>query len=73
MAEGNIVELGPHSKMTPNEALAYSAREDWEDVIIVGYHNGGDFAVRSSHMSREASLWIAEQLKIHVLDLQSNP
>lgn len=70
--EPNIIELGPHSNMTPEQALAGSLREDWETVVIIGYHVDSDeFAMRSSHMNRETVLWLAEQLKLHVLDLRS--
>lgn len=69
-AAAKVVELGPHTKMTPEQALAFSAREDWESVVIVGFHTGsGQLVVRSSVLSREACLWIAEHLKMHVLDL----
>ena len=69
-AAKKVVELGPHTKMTPEQALAYSAREDWESVVIVGFHKDNEqLMVRSSALSREACLWIAEHLKMHVLDL----
>ncbi|PWJ88378.1 hypothetical protein C8D77_111101 [Mesorhizobium loti] len=68
-ANEKVVELGPHNKMTPEEALAYSSRESWDQVIIVGFHkDDDDFVVQSSHMSREFALWIAEHLKLHVMD-----
>ena len=66
----NIIELGPHDKMTPDEALAYARREPWERVIVVGFHDDhGGLVVRSSHMSREQALWIAESLKLHAMDM----
>lgn len=65
-----IVELGPHTKMTPEQALAYCMRENWEDVIIVGYKTSGpDLVTRSSAMTREKALWLTEHLRLHVLDL----
>jgi hypothetical protein len=68
-ADEKVVELGPHDKMTPEEALAYSKRESWDNVIVVGFHkDDGSLVVRSSHMSREFALWIAEHLKLHVMD-----
>lgn len=64
-----VVELGPHGKMTPEEALAFCSREKWDEIVIVGYHKGDDgLVVRSSGMKREAALWIAEHLRLHVLD-----
>lgn len=68
-AAEKVVELGPHTNMTPEQALAYSAREAWESVIVVGYHKDSDgLIVRSSAMTRQESLWLAEHLKLHAMD-----
>lgn len=65
----SVVELGPHARMTPEEALAEASREPWENVMIVGFHKDhGPIVVRSSHMTREVALWIIEHAKLHVLD-----
>lgn len=61
-----VFQLNAHENMTPEEALAYSARENWSDVIIIGYQNG-ELTVRSSHMTRAESLWIIEHGKLHVM------
>lgn len=64
----DIVELGPHDHMTVEQAFASAMREPWEKVIICGFHeDSGALVVRSSHISREFSLWIAEHLKLHIL------
>lgn len=64
----DVIELGPHERMTIAEAFAAAGREDWEDVLICGFHKDcGELVVRSSHMSREFFLWIAEHLKLHIL------
>lgn len=64
-----IVELGPHDNMTPEEALAVTAREPWERVVIMGFQKGNDdVVVRSSHMVREHALWILEHAKVHILN-----
>lgn len=66
----SIVELGPHDKMTPEQALAVAAREPWEHVLVVGFHQGEEtLTLRSSHMTREFALWITEHLKMRVLGL----
>lgn len=63
-----LIDLGPHDRMTPEQALAYAAREKWDKVIICGFHEGGeDLVVRSSHMSREFALWIEAHLKLWIL------
>lgn len=64
----DIIDLGPHERMTPEQALAAAAREPWENVIVCGFHKDGEeIVVRSSHISREFALWIAEHLKLHIM------
>lgn len=62
--------LAPHVNMTPKEALSYALKEDWEDVIIIGYHKDRDGLVsRSSNMSRQEALWIIEFAKRQAMGL----
>lgn len=64
----DVIDLGPHSRMTPEQALAYAAREKWDKVIICGFHEGEvELVVRSSSMNREVALWIAVHLKLWIL------
>lgn len=57
--------------MTPTQALQSVMSENpLQDVIIVGYRmpeDGDDLFVRSSRMTRQEALWLAEQLKIWAL------
>lgn len=65
----DIVELGPHTRMSVEEVFAVAAREPWETVMVIGFHKDeGDLKVRSSHMSREQALWIIEHAKLHAMD-----
>lgn len=65
----SVVDLGPHERMTPAEALATASREEWDNVFICGFHaDSGELVIRSSHMSREFALWIVEHAKLHVMD-----
>lgn len=64
----DVVYLGPHQRMSPVEALAVASDCDWTDIVICGYHKDNpELVVMSSHMSREAALWIAEHTKLHVM------
>jgi hypothetical protein len=64
----DIIDLGPHERMNAEEVLSTAAREPWESVIVCGFHrDGDDLVMRSSNMSRETALWIAEHLKLHIL------
>ena len=65
----SVVDLGPHERMTPEQALAQAARENWRDVIICGFHKDDEtIVVRSSNVTREFALWIMEHAKLHILD-----
>lgn len=69
--ENKVVELNPHERMTPEEALAKCSREEWDKIVIVGFHHGNnELIVRSSHISRETALWIIEHTRMHVLGLK---
>lgn len=64
----DIIDLGPHERMTVDEVFASASREPWDKVLICGFHKDGEeIVVRSSHISREFALWIAEHLKLHIL------
>ena len=63
-----VIELDAHENMTPKEALAKASREQWDDLIVVGYQHG-ELYVRSSKMTRRDALWIAQHLILHVLRL----
>lgn len=64
----DVVYLGPHQRMTPEEALAAAMQQNWTEVIICGFVQGNNELVEmSSHMSRETALWIAEHTKLHVM------
>ncbi len=64
----NIVHLGPHDRMTPEELFASVQREPWETALVIGYHvDDGTIVVRSSHVSREFALWIIEHAKLHIM------
>ena len=64
-----VVKLPAHTRMTPEEVIAFITREEWESLLICGYHKDDpDFVVRSSAMSREQALWLIEHAKLHVLN-----
>lgn len=73
MAENdNVVELGAHERMKPEEALALTIRENPPEVLILFYDHAGVFGMRSSNMSRKDALWILETAKDDVLSLGSD-
>lgn len=56
------------NNMRPDEALALASREDWSDILIIGYQND-QFVYRSSTMTRKDALWLIKQSELNVLDL----
>ena len=62
-----ITPLNEH--MTIKQVQQAVQSEDWENMIVIGYHKDrDDFVTRCSEMSRQDALWLTEQLKKHVLN-----
>ncbi len=57
---GDLVQIGPHDRMTPTECLAHCAldSQNYQDVIVIGYDKDGALVVRSSSMSRKEAAWL---------------
>lgn len=64
----NVHMLDPHARMTVEEALAYAAKEDLKDVLIIGYDQNDDLVVRSSAMNCKDALWMLEKAKHYTLN-----
>lgn len=63
-SDRKVIELGPHERMTPEEAIAEAAKNNWEDVVILGFERGNEnLTIMSSRMSREWANWIADHFK----------
>ena len=69
----NIVELGPNTNMTVEQALGYTVREatdGWlKEVLIVGINEENKLVIRSSGMSRERSNFLLDRAKLHSLSV----
>jgi len=69
----NIVDLGPHNNMKPEECFAVCAREEWSDVLVLGFQDDADgVVIRSSHLTREFALWIIEHAKQKIMGLSED-
>ena len=53
----------PSDSWSPEQALAYSAREKWGSVLVVGYDEDGELRIRCSRMSPADALWLLELAK----------
>jgi hypothetical protein len=56
----DLVQLNPHENMSVKECLTFSARnhDEYQDVIVVGYDSDGSVILRSSHLTRQAAVFI---------------
>jgi hypothetical protein len=60
----NVTRLPPSDTMTVQQAIDYVKQEadTLEDVIIIGYTKDKEIYLRSSHVSREWSLWLVLEM-----------
>lgn len=67
----NIFAFPPSDTMTPGQALQSALKlaehGRLQDCLVVGYDSDGDLFFRSSRMDRRTALWLAEQLRMYVL------
>ena len=63
-----VVELGPHERMTAEECLSLVLREKPGAVIVIYESEEGIKTLRSSGMPRKDALWLLEIAKSDVLD-----
>lgn len=64
----DVIELGAHQNMSPEQALSFCLRENWDEVLIVGIQDG-QIAIRSSKMTCRDALYLAKQVELHALGL----
>lgn len=64
--KGEVVELGPHERMSVDDALEVAKREQHEKVLIL-CESENDLFIRSNSMSRAESLWLLEKARLRVL------
>lgn len=57
-------------RMTPEQALGHASLREWQDVIVMGYDEGGVFTLVSSKMAREQAAWLAQLLIRHALEAE---
>ena len=71
--EDNVVELGPHTRMTTEDILGLLNRERPEVIMVLYYYeddNGNEaVGMRSTGMSRKDALWMLEDAKLNALGI----
>ena len=58
-----VVHLPATTTMTPEQALASAMSLNLTDVLIVGYDENGELAVRSSRLNRAEAVFLMERAK----------
>lgn len=66
MSDSNVVFLGPHDRMTPEEALESVKKESPSEVLVV-YADENGVWVRSSEMTDHTAVWLLEVAKLQVI------
>lgn len=67
----DIIELGAHERMKPEEVEALVEREGHQEMIVLFYDANGDFGLRSSGMSNKDALWLIEEAKLRIMNAAS--
>lgn len=68
----DIIELGAHTRMSAEDALAHCHRQhhEYSDVIVIGYDaQDGSLLIRSSSMLRKDALWMLEIGRLRAIKL----
>lgn len=67
---GEIHDLGPHDRMSPEEALQTCIRdiETFQCVLILGWDNDGDLIHRSAGLTRGDANWLVDAAKQDILN-----
>jgi hypothetical protein len=72
---GNVFNLPPHDRMTPEECLSFCAREakDWTDVIVLAVDQEGELVILASKdISRQHAVWLLLEALDHARGVVTN-
>lgn len=63
-----VFELNAHARMSVEDVLTRAARNhaSWDQVILLGFDDDGDFQLQSCHLTREGALWLIETAKAYI-------
>ena len=64
----NVTQLHQHSTMTTDQALSQTKREEWQDVLIIGYNKDESFCMRSSLMANNMAVFLLELAKRKIFE-----
>ena len=64
---GDIISIGGHSRMTPDEAFDVASRIDWKSVVIIGCDQDDNYKIHCSDMTRAQILYYLETAKLDMM------
>lgn len=67
MSGADIISIGGHSRMTPEQALDVSTRVDWKSVIIIGCDQDDNYKIHNSDMTRAQILYFLETARLDMM------
>lgn len=59
----NVIELGPHTRMSPKDVLALTAREEPIAVIVLSLGQDGYYRQRSTRMGKKEALLMIDTIR----------
>lgn len=59
----NVIELGPHDKMSPKDVLGLTARESPVALMVLFLGQDGYYYQRSSVMEKDEALMMIDMLR----------
>lgn len=63
MTMARIIDLPPSDTLRPAQAVAETAKLEWQEIIAIGISAAGEFEVINSEMTAERALWLIEWAK----------
>ena len=64
---GDLVSIGGHSTMTPQEALDVSSRISWQSVVIIGCDEDENYIMHCSELTRAQILYYIETARLDIM------
>ena len=67
----NVSFLPLHSRMSVSDISSVINREEFDNVMVIGWGKDDRFICRVSEMKRSEALYMIEHARLHVLGIQT--
>lgn len=64
-----IIDLGPHENMTPEQVLGIARRYGWTVLVCMGYteNSPNELVMLSSNLDCKTALWLNRLFEDHII------